>query len=54
MTSGIGGRKSICVILDRRKQNRLQITLPIIEVNDIVIHHIDKLPRSQWKLGLVT
>ena len=36
------------------KPNKLRTTLPIIEVNDIVIVHVDKLPKSQWKLGLVT
>ena len=46
---------SIYVILgDTHKPNKLWTTLPIIEVNDIVIIHVDKLPRSQWKLGLVT
>ena len=36
------------------KPNKLRTTLPIIEVNDIVIVHVDKLPRSQCKSGLVT
>ena len=35
------------------KPNKLPATLPIIEVNDTVMAHVEKLPRSQWKLGLV-
>ena len=44
----------LCNLTETHKLNKLQTTLPVIEVNDIVKVHVDKLPRSQWKLGLVT
>ena len=44
----------LCNLRETCKPNKSRITLPIIEVNDIVIVHVEKLPRSQWKLGLVT
>ena len=39
-----------CKLRETHKPNKLPTTLPIIKVNDTV----DKLPSSQWKLGLVT
>ena len=39
-----------CNLRETHKPNKLPTTLPIIKVNDTV----DKLPSSQWKLGLVT
>ena len=37
----------LCSLRETHKPNKLRTTLPIIEVNDIVIVHVDKLPRSQ-------
>ena len=47
-------KEYLCNQRETHKPNKLRIPLLIIEVNDIVIVHVDKLPRSQWKLGLVT
>ena len=37
----------LCSLRETHKPNKLRTTLPIIEVNDIVIVHVDKLPRLQ-------
>ena len=47
-------KEYLCNLKETHKPNKLRTTLPIIEVNDIAIVHVDKLARSQWKLGLVT
>ena len=47
-------KEYLCNHREVHKPNKSRTTLPIIEVNDIVIVHVDKLPRSQWKLGLAT
>ena len=47
-------KEYLCNFREIHKPNKLRTLLPIIEVNDIVIVHVDKLPKSQWKLGLVT
>ena len=44
----------LCNLRETHKPNKSRTTFPIIEVNDIVIVHVDKLPGPQWKLGLVT
>ena len=43
-------KENLCNLRETHKPNKL----PIIEVNDIVIVHVNKLPRTQRKLGLVT
>ena len=43
-------KECLCNLRETHKPNKLPTTLPIIKVNDTV----DKLPSSQWKLGLVT
>ena len=40
-------KQYLCNLRETHKPNKLRTTLPIIEVNDIVIVHVDKLPRSQ-------
>ena len=47
-------KEYLCNFREIHKPNKLRTLLPIIEVNDIVIIHVDKLPKSQWKLGLVS
>ena len=48
-------KEYLCNFREPHKPNKLRTTFPIIiEINDIAIVHVDKLPKSQWKLGLVT
>ena len=49
-----GQREYLRNLRETHKPNKLRTTLPIIKVNDIVMVCAAKLPRSQWKLGLVT
>ena len=47
-------KEYLCNLRETHKPNKSRTTFPIIEVNDIVIVHVDKLPGTQLKLGLVT
>ena len=40
-------KEYLCNLRDTRKPNKLPATLPIIDVNDTSISHVDKLHRSQ-------
>ena len=47
-------KEYLCNLREHQKLTKVKTTLPIININDIVIVHEEKIPRSRWRLGRIT